>query len=51
MMNPHSPLTYYRRHRKSAMLLMGLITLATLGLYLMVAVLDSLHWRTPRSAT
>ena len=41
MMNPLSPLTYHRRHRKSALLLMGLIALATLGLYLMVAVLDS----------
>lgn len=42
MMNPLSPLTYYRRHKRSALLLMGLITLATLGLYVMVAVLDSL---------
>lgn len=40
-MNPLSPLTYYRRHKRSALLLMSLITLATLGLYVMVAVLDS----------
>jgi ABC-type lipoprotein release transport system permease subunit len=39
--NPLSPLTYYRRHRRNALLLMGLVTLATLGLYVMVAVLDS----------
>jgi putative ABC transport system permease protein/lipoprotein-releasing system permease protein len=41
-MNPLSVWTFYRRHKRSALLLMGLITLATLGLYVMVAVLDSL---------
>lgn len=40
-MNPLSPLTYYRRHKWSAGLLLSLITLTTLGLCLMVAVLDS----------
>ncbi len=40
-MKPLSPLTYYRRHKWSAVLLLSLITLTTLGLYLMVAVLDS----------
>jgi hypothetical protein len=41
-MNPLSPLTYHRRHKRSALLLLSLITLTTLGLYVMVAVLDSL---------
>jgi ABC-type lipoprotein release transport system permease subunit len=41
-MNPLSPLTYYRRHRRSALLLMALITLATMVLYTIVGVLDSL---------
>ncbi len=40
-MNPLSPLTYYRRHKWSALLLLSLITLTTLGLYVMVAILDS----------
>jgi ABC-type antimicrobial peptide transport system permease subunit len=40
-MNPLSPLTYYRRHKWTALLLLGLIILTTLGLYLMVAILDS----------
>ncbi len=40
-MNPLSPLTYYLRHKWSALLLLSLITLTTLGLYVMVAVLDS----------
>jgi len=41
-MNPLSPLTYYRRHRRSALLLMALITLATMVLYTIAGVLDSL---------
>lgn len=40
-MNPLSPLTYYRRHKWTTVLLLSLITLTTLGLYVMVAVLDS----------
>jgi putative ABC transport system permease protein len=40
-MNPLSPFTYYRRHKWTAVLLLSLITLTTLGLYVMVAVLDS----------
>jgi ABC-type lipoprotein release transport system permease subunit len=40
-MNPLSPLTYYRRRKWSALLLLSLITLTTLGLYVMAAVLDS----------
>ena len=41
-MNPLSPLTYYLRHKWSALLLLSLITLTTLGLYVMIAVLDSI---------
>jgi len=41
-MNPLSPFTYYRRHKRSALLLVALITLATMMLYTIVGVLDSL---------
>jgi ABC-type lipoprotein release transport system permease subunit len=41
-MNPLSPLTYYRRHKRSALVLVALITLATMVLYTIVGVLDSL---------
>ena len=41
-MNPLSPLIYHRRHKWSALVLMALITLATMGLFIMVAVLDSI---------
>jgi ABC-type lipoprotein release transport system permease subunit len=40
-MNPLSPLAYYRRHKRQTLLLMGLISLVTLGIYVMVGVLDS----------
>jgi len=40
-MNPLSPLTYYRRHKRQTLLLMGLITLVTLGIYVMAGALDS----------
>ena len=41
-MNPLSPLTYYRRHKRSALLLVALVTLATMTLYTIVGVLDSI---------
>ena len=41
-MNPLSPFTYYRRHKRSALLLVALITLATMMLYTIVGVLGSL---------
>ena len=44
-MNPLSPTTYYRRHKRSALLLLMLIALSTLGLYIMVSVLDSIPLR------
>jgi len=48
-MDPLSPLTYIRRHKKSVLLLAGLICLATMGLYIMVAVLDSIPMRAQSS--
>ncbi len=44
-MNPLSPFTYYLRHKRRASLLLVLITLATIGLYVMVSVLDSIPMR------
>jgi ABC-type lipoprotein release transport system permease subunit len=41
-MNPLSPFTYYRRHKRSAVLLMTVISLVTLGITVMVGLLDSL---------
>ena len=44
-MKPLSPLTYYRRHKRSTLLLVVLIVLATIGVFAMVAVLDSIPQR------
>lgn len=44
-MNPLSPFTYYRRHKQSALLQIALISLATVGLFALVAVLDSIPLR------
>ena len=44
-MNPLSPLTYYRRHKRSALLQIALISLATAGLFILVAVLDTIPQR------
>ena len=44
-MNPLSPLTYYQRHKRSAMLLLILIAFSTTGLFIMVSVLDSIPMR------
>ncbi len=44
-MNPLSSLTYYRRHIRHTVLLIALISLSTVGLYLMVGVLDSIPLR------
>ncbi len=41
-MNPLSPFTYYRRHKRSALLLVAIISLVTLGICTMVGLLDSL---------
>ncbi len=40
-MNPLSPFTYYRRHKRSALLQIALISLATVGLFILVGVLDA----------
>ncbi len=44
-MNPLSPVTYHLRHKRTTLLLMALVCLATIGLYLMVSVLDSIPMR------
>lgn len=48
-MNPLSPLTYYRRHKRSTLLLVALIAFSTIGIFLMVAVLDSIPLRVQAS--
>ena len=40
-MNPLTPLTYYRRHKGRALLLLSLVTLVTLAVYLMAGWLNS----------
>jgi len=44
-MNPISPVTYHLRHKRSTLLLIVLVCLATVGLYVMVSVLDSIPMR------
>ena len=44
-MNPLSPLTYYRRHKRSALLQILLISVATAGLIILVGVLDAIPLR------
>jgi ABC-type antimicrobial peptide transport system permease subunit len=44
-MNPLSSFTYYRRHKRSALLQIALISLATVGLFVLVAVLDTVPLR------
>ena len=44
-MNPLSPLTYYRRHKGSALLQIALISFATVGLFVLVGVLDAIPLR------
>jgi ABC-type lipoprotein release transport system permease subunit len=44
-MNPLSPFTYYKRHKGRTLLLVAIIALATAGLFLMVAVLDTIPLR------
>ena len=44
-MNPLSPFTYYRRHKRSALLQIALIGLATVGLFILVGVLDAIPLR------
>jgi len=43
--NPLSPFTYYQRHKRSALLQIALISLATVGLFVLVAVLDTIPLR------
>jgi len=44
-MNPLSPLAYYRRHKRSALLQITLISVATVGLFILIAVLDTVPLR------
>ena len=44
-MNPLSPLTYYLCHKRSALLQIALISLATVGLFILVGVLDAVPMR------
>lgn len=37
-MNPLSPFTYYRRHKRQTLLLVSLVALVTLGIYVMVGM-------------
>jgi len=44
-MNPLSPLTYYLRHKRSALSQIALISLVTVGLFILVGVLDTIPGR------
>ncbi|NIO67883.1 MAG: hypothetical protein GTN71_02165, partial [Anaerolineae bacterium] len=44
-MNPLSPSTYHLRHKRSALLQIALISLATAGLFILVGVLDAIPLR------
>jgi len=44
-MNPLSPLTYYLRHKRSAILQIALVGLVTTSMFLLVAVLDAIPLR------
>ncbi|MCP4544650.1 MAG: hypothetical protein GY832_46710 [Chloroflexi bacterium] len=41
VVNPLSPFTYYRRHKRSALLLISMVALVTLGVHTMIGVTDS----------
>ncbi|MFC1975171.1 FtsX-like permease family protein [Chloroflexota bacterium] len=47
-MNPLSPLVYYRRHKRRALMLAGLLALAVMGLYLLVGLMQE-SYITPES--
>jgi len=42
-MNPLSPFTYYRRHKRQALLLVSIIALATLGVYATVGMMTPIR--------
>jgi ABC-type lipoprotein release transport system permease subunit len=46
-MNPLSPLIYYRRHKRRALMLIGLLALAVMGLYLFIGLMQE-TFVTPR---
>jgi len=39
-MNPLSPLTYYRRHKRRGLMLAGLVALTVMGLYLLIGLIQ-----------
>lgn len=43
MMNPLSPLTYYRRHKRRALMLTALLALAIVGMYLIIGLLQETY--------
>ena len=49
MKNPLSPLVYHLRHKRSTLLLIAIVCLATVGIYVMVSVLDSIPMRSRSS--
>ena len=42
-MNPLSPFIYYRRHRRRALMLTGLLVLAVTGIYLLVGLMQETY--------
>ena len=42
-MNPLSPFTYYRRHKRRALMLAGLVALAVTGLYLLIGLMQETY--------
>jgi ABC-type lipoprotein release transport system permease subunit len=42
-LNPLSPFTYYRRHKRGTLMLTGLLTLAVTGLYLLVGLMHGTY--------
>jgi ABC-type lipoprotein release transport system permease subunit len=42
-MNPLSPFTYYRRHKRRALMLTGLLALAVTGIYLLVGLMQETY--------
>src|SRR5512135_1992946 len=42
-MNPLSPLTYYRRHKRRALMLTALLALTVMGLYLVFGLLQETY--------
>jgi ABC-type antimicrobial peptide transport system permease subunit len=48
-MNPLSPFTYYRRHKRRALMLISLLALAVTGIYLLVGLMQETFVTPPRT--